>query len=208
MPLAVGTRLGPYEIIEPVGAGGMGEVYRASDLRLKRAVAIKVIPAALARDPQRLSRFRREAELLASLNHPNIAHVYGVEDVPGGAALVMEFVPGEDLAARLSRGALRITDTLRLARQIALALEAAHQQGIIHRDLKPANVRVTEDDVVKVLDFGLAKGDEAPSSDASAGLSALANSPTLTSPALTGAGVLLGTAAYMAPEQAKGQAVD
>ncbi len=188
----------------------MGEVYRATDTVLKRSVAIKVLPSSVAADPDRLARFRREAELLASLNHSNIAQVYGVQELaPGGAALVMEFVPGEDLAARIARGAVPLDEALHIAMQIASALEAAHEQGIVHRDLKPANIRVTDDGTVKVLDFGLAKAPEIGGAGQAGGAGILSMSPTLTSPAMmTGVGVILGTAAYMAPEQAKGKAVD
>jgi Tol biopolymer transport system component/predicted Ser/Thr protein kinase len=199
MALIPGDKLGPYEIAGPLGAGGMGEVYRATDTKLKRDVAIKVLPANVANDQERLARFQREAEVLASLNHPHIAHVYGIE----GDALVMELVEGEDLSQRIARGPIPIDEALPIARQIAEALEAAHDAGIIHRDLKPANIKVRDDGTVKVLDFGLAKAIEpAPSSGQ------LANSPTITSPAMTMRGVVLGTAAYMAPEQAKGKAVD
>jgi eukaryotic-like serine/threonine-protein kinase len=192
MPLSVGDRLGSYEILAPIGAGGMGEVYRARDAKLERSVAIKVLTAALAQDPERLARFEREAKVLASLNHPNIAQIYGVEE----RALVMELVPGEPL-----KGPLPLETALGYARQIADALEAAHDKGIIHRDLKPANIMITPAGVVKVLDFGLAA--VAQSSDPSNP----ANSPTLTiSP--TRAGMILGTAAYMSPEQARGKAVD
>src|SRR5580658_7588977 len=192
MPLTGGDRLGPYEILAPIGAGGMGEVYRAIDTKLKRDVAIKVLPTALAQDPERLARFEREAEVLASLNHPNIAHIYGVEE----RALVMELVEGETL-----KGPLPLETALNYARQIADALEAAHEKSIIHRDLKPPNIMITPAGVVKVLDFGLAA--VAQSSDPSNP----ANSPTLTiSP--TRAGMILGTAAYMSPEQARGKTVD
>jgi Tol biopolymer transport system component len=193
MPLSVGTKLGPYEILAPLGAGGMGEVYRARDSKLGRQVAIKVLPDAVARDPERLARFEREAKMLASLNHPNIATIYGVE----GPALVMELVEGETLAGRLPIGT-----ALNQARQIAEALEYAHERGIIHRDLKPANIKVTSDGVVKLLDFGLAKAIEDPAepSDPS-------NSPTLTL-GHTRAGVIMGTAAYMSPEQAHGKPAD
>jgi len=192
MPLSAGTRLGPYEILAPIGAGGMGEVYRARDAKLDREVAIKVLPAALAQDPERLARFEREAKVLAALNHPNIAQIYGVEE----RALVMELVPGESL-----KGPLPLETALNYAKQIADALEAAHDKGIVHRDPKPANIMVTPEGVVKVLDFGLAA--VAQSSDPSNP----ANSPTLTiSP--TRAGMILGTAAYMSPEQARGKPVD
>ena len=206
----IGTRLGPYEITAKLGAGGMGEVYRAQDTGLGRDVAIKVLPAAFPQDPERLARFEREAKLLAQLNHPNIAHIYGLEASGEPRALVMELVEGEDLAAVIARGPLPPAEALPIARQIADALEAAHEQGIVHRDLKPANVIVRADGQVKVLDFGLAK---ALDPTAGGGSGALANSPTLLdSPTLTAAGtqlgVILGTAAYMAPEQARGKAVD
>jgi Tol biopolymer transport system component len=209
MPLTPGSRIGPYDIVGPIGAGGMGEVYRARDAQLNRDVAIKVLPELFARDPERRSRFEREAQALAALNHPNIAQIYGVIDLPpkGGNytdnpshALVMEFVEGEDLAQRISRGAIPIDDALAIAKQIAAALEVAHERGIVHRDLKPANVKVTPDGTVKVLDFGLAKMVDA-------GDAVIPSSPTFTSPA-TAMGVILGTAAYMAPEQARGKAVD
>jgi Tol biopolymer transport system component/predicted Ser/Thr protein kinase len=191
--------IGHYEILAKVGAGGMGEVYRARDTKLNRDVAIKVLPDVFARDPDRLARFAREAQTLASLNHPHIAHIYGVED----RALVMEFVEGEDLAQRIARGAVPVDEAIVMARQVADALEAAHGRGIVHRDLKPANVKVAPDGTVKVLDFGLAKA-IAPDP----ALPGMENSPTFTSPAMTQIGVILGTAAYMAPEQAKGRAVD
>ena len=192
MALTAGTRLGPYEILAPIGGGGMGEVYRAKDTKLDREVAIKILPDGFAQDPERLARFEREAKVLASLNHPNIAQIYGVED----RALVMELVPGESL-----QGPVPLETALNYAKQIADALEAAHDKGIVHRDLKPANIMITPDGVVKVLDFGLAA--VAQSSDSSDPV----NSPTLTiSP--TRAGMILGTAAYMSPEQARGKAVD
>jgi hypothetical protein len=204
MPLTPGTRLGPYEIAAVIGAGGMGEVFRARDTRLAREVAIKVVPDLVADDPDRFARFTREAQTLAALNHPNIAQVHGFEESGGVRALVMELVDGDDLSLLLSRGALAPADALPIARQIAEALEAAHERGIVHRDLKPANIKVRPDGTVKVLDFGLAKALE---QDGSA--SDLQNSPTFTSPALlTRTGVILGTAAYMAPEQAKGKSVD
>jgi len=200
LTLTPGTRLGVYEITALLGAGGMGEVYRATDTNLKRSVAIKVLPKAVATDAARLARFQREAEVLAALNHPYIAQIYGVED----GALVMEFVNGPTLADRIAMGAMPLSDALPIARQIADALEAAHDKGIVHRDLKPANVKITPDGIVKVLDFGLAK---AIGPDGSTATSDLANSPTLTSPA-TQLGVILGTASYMSPEQAQGRAVD
>ena len=206
MNLPAGTRVGPYEILSAIGAGGMGEVYRARDAKLNRDVAIKVLLQSVAADPDRVARFRREAQVLASLNHPNIAHIHGIEEADGVTALVLELVEGEDLAARIARGPLPLDEALPIARQIAGALEAAHELGIIHRDLKPANVKVRPDGTVKVLDFGLAKATEPPGSTAAA---AVANSPTLTSPAMmTGVGVILGTAAYMSPEQAKGRVAD
>ena len=157
MALVAGTKLGPYEIVAAIGAGGMGEVYRARDTKLRRDVAIKILPASFASDPDRLARFQREAEVLASLNHPNIAHIHGLEESDGLKALVMELVEGPTLADRIATGAIPIDEALPIAKQIAEALEAAHEQGIIHRDLKPANIKVRSDDTVKVLDFGLAK---------------------------------------------------
>ena len=157
MSLATGTKLGPYEIVAPLGAGGMGEVYRARDTRLKREVALKVLPEGFSQDPDRLARFQREAELLATLNHPNIAAVYGLEKADGVTGIVLELVDGDTLADVIARGPIPFADALPLARQIADALEAAHEKGVIHRDLKPANIKVTSDGTVKVLDFGLAK---------------------------------------------------
>jgi Tol biopolymer transport system component len=204
MALQSGTRVGPYEIADQIGSGGMGEVYRARDASLGRDVAIKVLPDAVAHDPDRLGRFEREAKALAALNHPNIAHIYGLERADGVPALVMELVNGETLADRIARGPIPLDDALTIARQIADALDSAHTNGIVHRDLKPANIKLRPDDVVKVLDFGLAKLAESPDVSARATLS-----PTITSPALaTIAGVLLGTAAYMSPEQAKGREAD
>jgi eukaryotic-like serine/threonine-protein kinase len=205
MALTPGTRVGPYEIGGTLGAGGMGEVYRATDTNLKRAVAIKVLPESVATDRDRLARFQREAEVLASLNHPNIAAIYGLERSGGITALVMELVEGPTLADRIARGAIPVDEALPIAKQIAEALEAAHEQGIVHRDLKPANIKLRSDGTVKVLDFGLAKALE-PTSRQSIDATA---SPTITSPAMmTGVGVLLGTAAYMSPEQAKGRPAD
>jgi Tol biopolymer transport system component len=204
--LPSGTRLGGYEIISPLGAGGMGEVYRARDTRLNRQVAIKVLPAAFANDPERLARFTREAQTLAALNHPNIAHIHGLEESSGVVALVMELVEGDDLSVLIARGPMPIAEALPIARQIAEALEAAHEEGFIHRDLKPANVKVRPDGTVKLLDFGLAKA-LAPD-DAKEISGTLANSPTVASPAMTAMGVILGTAAYMAPEQARGKGID
>src|SRR5947207_9069835 len=160
MPLGNGSRIGPYEIVSAIGAGGMGEVYRATDTTLGRQVAIKVLPEAFAQDADRLARFDREAKALAALNHPHIAQIYGLERSSGVQALIMELVEGEDLSQRIARGAIPIDEALLVARQIAEALEAAHEQGIIHRDLKPANIKVTPDGNVKVLDFGLAKLNE------------------------------------------------
>src|SRR5512134_2769128 len=197
MSLPLGTRLGPYEVIAQIGVGGMGEVYRATDTKLKRQVAIKVLPDALAGDAERLARFQREAEVLASLNHPNIAHIYGIEASTATKALVLELVEGPTLADRIAEGPIPVEEALPIAKQIAEALEAAHEQGVIHRDLKPANIKVRPDGTVKVLDFGLAKAME-PAGVASASGS---QSPTITTPAMTEAGVILGTAAYMSPEQ-------
>ena len=204
MALTPGTRLGPYEIAAQIGVGGMGEVYRATDTKLKRDVAVKVLPSALAADPERLVRFQREAEVLASLNHPNIAAIHGLEESEGIKALVMELVEGPTLADRIAQGAIPVDEALPIAKQIAEALEAAHEQGIIHRDLKPANIKLRPDGVVKVLDFGLAKALE-PTGAMSPGMS---QAPTITTPAMTQAGMILGTAAYMSPEQAKGRTVD
>jgi serine/threonine protein kinase len=201
MALASGSKLGPYEIQSPLGAGGMGEVYRARDTRLGRDVAIKVLPVTFARDNERMSRFQREAQVLASLNHPNIAVIYGLED-SGSQALIMELLEGPTLAERIARGPFPKEEALSLAGQIAQALEYAHERGVIHRDLKPANIKLTADGNVKILDFGLAKvlmGDSSPIDSSS--------SPTFTSLA-TQAGVIIGTAAYMSPEQAKGKSVD
>ncbi len=205
MSLAAGTKLGPYEILAPLGAGGMGEVWRARDPRLGRDVAIKVLPAAFAADAGRLERFRREAQALASLNHPNVASIYGLEEAAGSPCLVLELVEGESLAARLARGALPVREAIALAVQVAAAIEAAHERGIVHRDLKPGNVMVSESGIAKVLDFGLAKSEPAP--EAASGSSADAPTRTVAA-APTEAGVILGTAAYMSPEQARGRAVD
>ena len=206
MTPAVGALLGAYEITAKLGEGGMGEVWRATDSRLRREVAIKVLGVAFTADRERLARFEREAQTLAALNHPNIAAIYGLEESNGTRALVMELVEGEDLSARIARGPLPVDEALAIARQIAEALEAAHEQGIVHRDLKPANIKVRPDGTVKVLDFGLAKAMEPALSPASG--AALAHSPTLTAAHGTALGVILGTAAYMAPEQARGGAVD
>src|SRR6266508_4539198 len=201
MSLPVGTKLGRYEIRSKIGEGGMGEVYRASDLKLNRDVAIKVLPETFLNDAERLARFHREAQVLASLNHTNIATIYGVEEENGLRALVMELVEGPTLAERITPGPIPLDDALAIARQVSEALEAAHERGIIHRDLKPANVKVTPEGTVKVLDFGLAKVFEGE-----AQVTDLSHSPTLVKG--TQAGVILGTAAYMSPEQAKGKVVD
>ena len=202
MTIAAGTRLGPYEILAQIGAGGMGEVYQAHDTKLGRDVAIKVLPEAFAHDPERLARFQREAKMLASLNHPNIATIHGLEHSDGTSYLVMELVSGETLAERVKAGPLGIEEALKIVVQIAEALEAAHEKSIIHRDLKPANVKVTPEGKVKVLDFGLAKAFEGDAANED-----MSNSPTL-SRAATMQGVILGTAAYMSPEQARGKSVD
>jgi serine/threonine protein kinase/Flp pilus assembly protein TadD len=199
MPLAPGMRLGPYEILAPIGAGGMGEVYRARDTRLKRDVALKVLPEAFARDSARMARFQREAEVLASLNHPNIATIHGLDESGGSCCLVMELVPGETLAERLSGGALPVEEALRISSQIAEALGAAHQKGVTHRDIKPANIIVTPEGRVKVLDFGLAIATLKSPVDAHA-------DPTLTM--MTQTGLVLGTPAYMSPEHLRGEPVD
>jgi serine/threonine protein kinase len=201
MSLASGTRLGPYEIVAPLGVGGMGEVYRARDTKLRREVALKFLPELFTADPDRLARFRREAHVLASLNHPHIAGIYGLEEADGVRALVLELVEGPTLAERIAAEPIPVTEALRIASQIADAMEAAHEKGVIHRDLKPANIKVTPDDRVKVLDFGLAKAlaDETAADPSM--------SPTMTAMA-SRLGVIVGTAAYMSPEQAKGKAVD
>ena len=202
MSLQPGTTLGPYEVIEPIGVGGMGEVYRARDTKLKRDVALKVLPEVFVNDPERLARFQREAEVLASLNHPNIAQIYGLEDSGDTTALVLELVEGPTLADRIAEGAIPLDEAMAIAKQIAEAVEAAHALGIIHRDLKPANIKITPEGVVKVLDFGLAKA-----LSGGEGLDfALSQSPTLTKG--TALGTIMGTAAYMSPEQAKGKPVD
>jgi eukaryotic-like serine/threonine-protein kinase len=230
MGLASNTKLGAYEILAPLGAGGMGEVYRGRDSKLGRDVALKILPEAFATDPDRMARFQREAQVLAALNHPNIAAIYGLEESDGVRALVMELVEGPTLAERISRAQpltrpasggrpsppgrtagreggrpsrLPLDESLLIAKQVAEALESAHERGVIHRDLKPANIKITPEGVVKVLDFGLAKALD-PNGRISSDDS---NSPTVTL-APTGAGVILGTAPYMSPEQARGKAVD
>jgi len=207
MALSPGGRLGVYEVQAAIGAGGMGEVFRARDTRLGRTVALKVLPDRLAGDPDRLARFLREAQLLASLSHPNIAGIHGLEESGGVRALVLEFVDGETLARRIERGPIAPREAFEIARQIADALEAAHEQGIVHRDLKPGNVQITPGGTVKVLDFGLAKlASPAAALESPPPISA---APTFTSPvAVTNANVVVGTVAYMSPEQARGQAVD
>src|SRR5262245_17848463 len=212
MPLAIGESIGSYQILAPLGAGGMGQVYRARDTKLNRDVAVKILPAEFAADADRVLRFRREAQVLAALNHPNIAAIYGLEEIEGLGFLVLEFVDGETLAQRIERGPVPVSEALTIARQVADALEAAHERGIIHRDLKPANVMLTargtprshagDDSTVKVLDFGLAK-----SADPAPTVLSVTNSPTLSMMA-TQAGIILGTAAYMSPEQAKGLPAD
>src|SRR5215813_8960517 len=192
MPLSNGVRIGSYEVVDLLGSGGMGEVYRARDLKLKRDVALKVLPEGLSHDGERIARLRLEAQVLASLNHPNIAAIYGLEESGDTTALVMEVIESDTLS-----GPLGVETALNYARQIADALEAAHEKGIIHRDLKPANIKVTAGGVVKVLDFGLAKAESLSSSEG------LAAAVTVTS-----SGVILGTVAYMSPEQARGHAVD
>jgi len=202
MSLSPGHQLDHYEILELIGKGGMGEVYRARDGKLGRDVAIKVLPDEIGQDRERLARFKREAKVLASLNHPGIAAIYGLEKSEDTHYLVLELVPGETLAARIARGPIPFEEALSIATQITEALQEAHEHGIVHRDLKPANIMLTPDDKVKILDFGLAKAfvDETPKGDDSM-------SPTLTRDA-TRVGVILGTAAYMSPEQAKGKQVD
>ena len=210
MAIGPGARIGPYEVTGLLGEGGMGKVWRARHSGLKRDDALKVLPDDLASDADRLARFQREAQLLASLNHSNIARVYGLEQAEGVQALVMELVEGATLADRLAHGPLTVEDALPVARQIADALETAHEQGIVHRDLKPANIKLRPDGMVKVLDFGLAKLAGPDDSRSNAGARGhLSHSPTLTSPAvLTRVGLILGTAAYMSPEQARGRPVD
>ncbi len=200
----IGQTLSHYKIISKIGEGGMGEVYRATDTKLNRDVALKVLPEAFAADRERMARFSREAQLLASLNHPNIASIYGLEDSDHKHALVLELVEGETLAERVGRGAIPPKESLKIALQMAEALEAAHENGIIHRDLKPANVKITPDGTVKVLDFGLAKAFQPQTDDPN-----LSQSPTQSPHApATQIGAVIGTAAYMSPEQASGRPVD
>jgi len=199
---SIGQVLGHYRILEQIGAGGMGVVYRARDTKLGRDVAVKILPEEFAHDRERLARFEREAQVLASLNHPNIAAIYGLEEANNTLALAMELVEGPTLAERIAAGAMALDEALPIAKQIAEGLEYAHEHGIIHRDLKPANIKLTQEGKVKVLDFGLAKalqGDASPRN--------ISNSPTITLEA-TKAGIILGTAAYMSPEQAKGKTLD
>jgi serine/threonine-protein kinase len=203
MPFSPGARLGPYEIVSPLGSGGMGEVYRARDTRLQRDVAIKTLPDAFSADADRLARFEREAQLLASLNHPNIGAIHGLEVSNGARALVLELVEGPTLAEHIAERRVPIDEATAIAKQITAALEAAHDRGIIHRDLKPANIKLTPKGIVKVLDFGLAKA----LGPAWASGSDAAQSPTLTARG-TELGLILGTAAYMSPEQARGKSVD
>ena len=204
MPLEPGTTLGPYSVTAKIGEGGMGEVYRARDTKLDRDVALKVLPEAFTQDPDRLARFEREAKVLVSLNHPNIGHIYGLEESEGIRALVLELVEGPTLADRIKQGPIPLDEALPIAKQIAEALEAAHEAGVIHRDLKPANVKVKDDGTVKVLDFGLAKAFQPDASDPG-----LSQSPTISlTAAATQMGMVIGTAAYMAPEQAKGKPID
>ena len=201
MSLSAGTRLAHYEILEPIGKGGMGEVYRAKDTKLRRDVAIKVLPDEFAQDAERLARFQREAELLAALNHTNIATIHGLEESDGVRFLVMELVHGETLAERIARGPIPFEEALPVFKQIAEGLEAAHEKGVIHRDLKPANIKITPEEKPKILDFGLAKG-----SGETAPVLKGSESPTVTKG--TAVGVILGTAPYMSPEQARGRAVN
>src|SRR5436853_153817 len=201
MAITIGTQLGSHEITALLGKGGMGEVYRARDTKLKREVAIKILPDEFSTDPDRVSRFQREAEVLASLNHPNIAAIYDLQEAGGTRYLVLELVGGETLAERIQRGSILIAEALYIARSICEGLEGAHEKGVVHRDLKPANVKITPDGKVKVLDFGLARA-----MDGSPAGATLSNSPTMLSGTL--AGMILGTAAYMSPEQAKGRPAD
>jgi eukaryotic-like serine/threonine-protein kinase len=198
----IGTKLAHYEITSHLGSGGMGDVYQATDTKLGRSVAIKFLPEAFSHDSERVARFQREARVLAALNHPGIAAIHGLEEIDSRHFLVLELVSGETLADRIKRGPIPIEEALPIAKQIAEALEEAHEKGIIHRDLKPANIKVTPEGKVKVLDFGLAKAYETETPNPN-----LSQSPTI-SLAATNAGVILGTAAYMSPEQSKGRKVD
>jgi serine/threonine-protein kinase len=198
-----GRQVGAYLLRERIGAGGMGEVYRATDTKLHRDVALKILPETFVTDPDRLARFKREAQVLASLNHPNIGGIYGLEDSNGVQALVLELIDGQTLADRIEQGPIPLDEAFTIARQIAEALEAAHEQGIIHRDLKPSNIKVKRDGTAKVLDFGLAKALEPGSTVAD-----ISQSPTVVRPAMTRMGVILGSAGYMSPEQARGKPVD
>src|SRR5713226_625504 len=202
MPLSAGDRIGHYEVLALLGQGGMGEVYRARDKTLKRDVALKVLPATFLRDPERMARFQREAEVLASLDHPNIGHIHGIVDSEESRGLVLALIEGPTLADRIEAGPIPLDEAVAISKQIIEALEYAHDRGVVHRDLKPANIKITPEGVVKVLDFGLAKvlEDEPPPSS-------VTNSPTLTL-GHTRAGMILGTAAYMSPEQAVGRPVD
>ena len=202
MALETGTRVGVYEVSEKIGEGGMGEVYRAHDTTLDRDVALKVLPEGFGADADRLARFQREAKVLASLNHTNIGHIYGIEEIDSTHALVLELIEGPTLADRIAEGPIPVDETLDIARQIADALEVAHDQGIIHRDLKPANVKVRPDGTVKVLDFGLAKAVTSTTGEISG-----SNAPTMSLTGATQMGMVVGTAAYMSPEQAKGKNV-
>ena len=202
MALSAGTRLGHYDVTALLGEGGMGQVWQATDTQLNRQVALKILPDAFAADPDRLARFTREAQILASLNHPNIAAIFGIEEAEGTRALVLELVEGPTLADRIAKGPIPLDEALPIAKQIAEALEAAHEAGVIHRDLKPANIKVREDGTVKVLDFGLAKALAGDGQGAD-----LSQSPTVTA-AGTREGVILGTVAYMSPEQARGKPLD
>ena len=204
MALTAGTTLGPYSVTAKIGEGGMGEVWQARDTKLDRDVALKVLPEAFTSDPDRLARFEREAKVLASLNHPNIGSIYGLEEAEGVRALVLELIEGPTLADRIKQGPIPLDEALPIAKQIAEALEAAHEQGVIHRDLKPANVKVKDDGTVKVLDFGLAKAFQPNAGDPNMSIS-----PTISlTAAATQLGMVIGTAAYMSPEQAKGKPVD
>src|SRR5215510_3244085 len=200
MAITIGQTLGSYQVLSLLGRGGMGEVYRARDTQLQRDVALKLLPDVFASDPERLARFQREAQVLASLNHPNIAQIYGLEGAGTSRCIVMELVDGDTLEERLNRGPIPVKEALAIALQITEALEAAHEKDIIHRDLKPANVKITPEGRVKVLDFGLAKPLEEPIRSSS-------DSPTFRVTA-TDQGIILGTAAYMSPEQARGEKVD